>query len=219
MHGDIWDEDYPPVISGHIHNEQRIGKNVFYPGASIQHSFDETPDKYIWLVTFADEVPEDEYFLVEKISLGLRQKRVISVTVEEAEEFDLEILDKSQVKLDVHGSPSEIEAFKTSRTRQQLAKRGVLFKWPLSVATSEAMKMFNTFSPSKTQSKMSYVDVFSKIVDLRGDENVRSAYMDIFGNDSLMPTLGDVNEDTEGTPVEFDDVNEDDFDEELVFEE
>jgi hypothetical protein len=30
--GDIWPEDAPLVISGHIHGTQQVGRNVYYPG-------------------------------------------------------------------------------------------------------------------------------------------------------------------------------------------
>ena len=35
--GDEWSDEYPPIISGHIHDYQKIN-NIFYPGSAIQHS-------------------------------------------------------------------------------------------------------------------------------------------------------------------------------------
>lgn len=34
-HGDGWPVDYPPMISGHIHEQQTVGQNVLYPGCSL----------------------------------------------------------------------------------------------------------------------------------------------------------------------------------------
>lgn len=36
--GDEWKESYPFLISGHIHDRQFLGKNVFYPGSTINHA-------------------------------------------------------------------------------------------------------------------------------------------------------------------------------------
>jgi DNA repair exonuclease SbcCD nuclease subunit len=57
--GDEWDEDYPPVINGHYHNEEIIGKNIFIPGTPIQHTFGDSSDKKVWLVTFDDDDNEE----------------------------------------------------------------------------------------------------------------------------------------------------------------
>jgi DNA repair exonuclease SbcCD nuclease subunit len=33
--GDFWDPSFPTLISGHIHDEQKVNNNVIYPGATI----------------------------------------------------------------------------------------------------------------------------------------------------------------------------------------
>ena len=67
-----WDCNYPPVISGHIHQEQMIGDNFYYIGSAIQTNFGDTTDKYIWLIDF----PEDSSleFNYTKINLNLPKK-------------------------------------------------------------------------------------------------------------------------------------------------
>ena len=53
--GDEWNAEYPLVISGHIHDYQIVGKNILYPGSSIQHTYTETHNKRIWLVDWDKE--------------------------------------------------------------------------------------------------------------------------------------------------------------------
>ena len=35
IEGDKWPEDFPNVISGHIHSRQRPQKNIYYPGSEV----------------------------------------------------------------------------------------------------------------------------------------------------------------------------------------
>lgn len=53
-HGDEWLEEYPLLISGHIHGRQTVGKNVVYVGSCMQHSFAETGNKTITEWDFTD---------------------------------------------------------------------------------------------------------------------------------------------------------------------
>lgn len=48
--GDVWPEDNPYVISGHIHDYDQLQKNILYPGTPIQHGFSDTGNKAICMV-------------------------------------------------------------------------------------------------------------------------------------------------------------------------
>ena len=37
--GDTWSTEYPPIISGHIHSNQTLDTNVYYPGSAMQNAF------------------------------------------------------------------------------------------------------------------------------------------------------------------------------------
>ena len=68
-HGDKWEPSFPMLISGHIHEEQWVDTNVYYPGSSMQHGFAECQDKIIILAKFENKIPE-----IERFNLGLRKK-------------------------------------------------------------------------------------------------------------------------------------------------
>jgi DNA repair exonuclease SbcCD nuclease subunit len=77
-HGDVWAEDYPPLISGHIHTAQRLGANVIYPGSVISHSFGQSGESAIHLITVggADGVN------VEKLPIAVPKRRIEEITLE-----------------------------------------------------------------------------------------------------------------------------------------
>ena len=71
--GDYWAEEYPQIISGHIHKHQ-ILKNVYYVGSAIQVTFGET-DKNIVSV-FTSENGSD--VKIEEILLDVPKKLTIN---------------------------------------------------------------------------------------------------------------------------------------------
>ena len=52
VEGDKWSLEHPNVISGHIHSNQTIQKNVYYPGAAMQHAFGESHKNVIPCMKF-----------------------------------------------------------------------------------------------------------------------------------------------------------------------
>ena len=47
IEGDKWSLDYPHIVSGHIHSRQIPQKNIYYPGAAMQHAFGESEKNII----------------------------------------------------------------------------------------------------------------------------------------------------------------------------
>ena len=47
VEGDKWSLDYPNIISGHIHDNQTIQKNIYYPGSSLEISYGQIKENII----------------------------------------------------------------------------------------------------------------------------------------------------------------------------
>jgi len=47
IEGDVWEDSYPLLVSGHIHDRQFVGKNVFYPGSTLNHSCNDVGGMFI----------------------------------------------------------------------------------------------------------------------------------------------------------------------------
>ena len=82
--GDVIDPDIPLIVSGHIHNRQRIG-NVFYPGVPMQHNYTDDgmeSNEVICLVDpFHSSVENIEVKLPRKITLRTSSLKDVKKTV------------------------------------------------------------------------------------------------------------------------------------------
>jgi len=130
--GDAWSEEFPPIISGHIHKPSRVGRNVFYPGSSIQVASNEDPDKRVWLVTFdGDEedtsIRDDGYGILQfnKIDLGLKGKKEINIAYEELKSFDFGLVEHYYIKLKISGTPEQFKLFRKSQLHSKMVRNGI----------------------------------------------------------------------------------------------
>jgi DNA repair exonuclease SbcCD nuclease subunit len=108
--GDKWSEDYPPVISGHIHDYQ-ILNNVVYVGTPYQTGYGDNPNKAIYLL--------DEDGELEKIELNIIPKIIVHLPIEEVLNYNFP--DDKKVKLVIEGDAAEIrKAINTTEYRRKL---------------------------------------------------------------------------------------------------
>lgn len=87
--GDVWSETEPPIISGHIHEQDLLQPNIFYAGTPYQTTYAESPDKGLYLFTIDDintefKLDADLNSRANKlIRLTLKVKKSITVSVDE----------------------------------------------------------------------------------------------------------------------------------------
>ena len=121
--GDEWKEEYPYLVSGHIHDRQRLGPNMFYPGSSMQHAFGESASKTVtvWNIT-QDTITHTE------VSLGMRRKRIIRLDLQGIEEYVPP--GNEDIRINVKATPAEIKRFKKSKKYKSLIdqKVKIMFK-------------------------------------------------------------------------------------------
>lgn len=135
--GDEWSDEFPVVISGHIHNECYIEPNIMYVGSCRQVNADECPDKFIWHLLFPSEnLSDDEvegYTLInnlwiKKIPLGLRTIKEIKIKYDEISEFDFSLLEENNIKLHIECTDSEFKSFKKTQLCKKMVSEGVLIQ-------------------------------------------------------------------------------------------
>jgi DNA repair exonuclease SbcCD nuclease subunit len=115
--GDKWPEDYPLVVSGHIHDHSWLQRNILYVGAPMQHGYAEKPGKTISLI----EVSEDKQISVKPISLGLAEKITIEIGAAEFMDFEFGEL-PVDTRLIISGSAADLHDIKTTKKFKGLPK-------------------------------------------------------------------------------------------------
>ncbi len=173
--GDKWDENYPPVITGHIHKAQTI-KNIYYPGSAYQHTFAEDPDKRIWGVTFvANSDPPG--FKIKKIDLKIKGKRRIFLDVNNVDQFDESLIDKHQIQLRLRGTTEEFKVFDKGKRAKDLRNKGVKISKDL---------IFDNIVEEQTSSHI-FLDVFQELLlkkSLHIQEACKIVYPEVFRDES-----------------------------------
>lgn len=175
--GDDWERDYPPVISGHIHEEQHLPSGVHYVGTPYQHSYTESCNKYIWKVEFGTGKKKkkrefDAPFSYEKISLGMKGKKSYNLTIDEFNERRDAIEEESEnveLRLLIRGKRDEIASFRKSPLSKISGVR-INFSF-LDEATVNI--------PEKLKSLTKFKDVLDVMVKEHEDELLEKLYHDL----------------------------------------
>lgn len=118
--GDKWNEEFPEVISGHIHSNQSIGSNIYYPGSSMQHAFGESDRNIIPILNFA----KNQKYILNEVDLGLPRKKIIYTDIEKIDELK-KIDTEDKVKLTISGVYDDFKAFKKTKKYRELVKEGI----------------------------------------------------------------------------------------------
>lgn len=117
--GDNWSDDFPLVISGHIHDSQWVDKKVFYTGSILQHGYGESSEKYLWHVEMND-TPK-----FNPIELEMKKRKIIHIDYDDLTSFKPEKYENYHLKLDVKGTAEQFKRFKQGKLYRELAQRGI----------------------------------------------------------------------------------------------
>lgn len=115
QNGDPWLPEYPLLISGHIHERQKLGDNVLYVGTPMQHTFADSPNKTISLF--------DDSWNETRIDLALRKRITIQTTPSEF--ASVVIPENAHVRLEIIGSVSELASIRKTKQYKELISLGV----------------------------------------------------------------------------------------------
>lgn len=133
--GDVWPETAPLVISGHIHQYQRLQPNLHYVGTPRQVGYGDTLDKSISVYTFGKTVNDISDV---RIKLNLPVKKSLRMTAAEAAQYVPE--PGAQIRLKISGTEGEIKTFKQT-AEARLRSAGVAILYAL---TATEMKSVNS---------------------------------------------------------------------------
>ena len=116
--GDIWDINKPLIISGHIHDYDRLQNNIIYVGTPIQHAFGDKSDKTVSEFSFNNTTWSEK-----RKDLGLIKRVIIYLTPQEIHTYNPPT--NKLVKIVIRGDESEIKAIAKLEKIKILKKTGV----------------------------------------------------------------------------------------------
>lgn len=170
-----WEDDLPNVVAFHVHDLQKVKKNLYYTGSCMQHSFGEGSSKYVYEVSNqvgdfmidedGDDIKMKGDIYLTKVDLQLPRKKIIHCTTKDLEDMksitDIvpEKFDKYfEIKIVITGS---LNAFKVLKKRndvkQLLSKYKSLFKnETLSIDKKDTLEDYQNFQQDFQQTLQDY---------------------------------------------------------------
>jgi hypothetical protein len=168
--GDAYDENYPPVFSGHIHAPCVIQPNITYIGSARQIASDESPDKRVCLMTFDEDGPQ-----LDSIDLGLKGRKEIEMEYADVKNFDFAMLETYYIKLHVRGTAEQFKLFRKSELHAKLVREGVKIGFVF-VTDERAINI----DLSVLADDASFEKIFLELVKTK-PELIQDAYGEVFG--------------------------------------
>lgn len=165
-----WEDTYPYLISGHIHDKQKVKNNLYYTGSSMQHAFGESHDKTICLVKI------DTSINIEEIDLDLPKKQIlyydienIDTSIQKENEYTinkiLNLLDtpNTHYKITITGNFEQFKMFKKNPLFMKLHKNDtkVVFKNKLADILNKKHLLNTTMNNSDN---LSFKDILHELV-------------------------------------------------------
>lgn len=113
------------IISGHIHGEQKYN-NIWYPGTPCQQAFDESEDKFVYII----KVEKKGYSIEKKISLNIPKMKTIQVDAADISGVVLD--DENEYRVVITGTKEDLKVMKDSSAFQMLQSKAKIKLNPVS---------------------------------------------------------------------------------------
>lgn len=177
--GDKWSLDYPNIISGHIHSNQKPQENIYYPGSSMETSFGESQNNIIAFLQFNNEI--DNNYSLEEIDLKLPRKKIVYLDVDSVENFTIPISD-DKLKVSISGEFEDFKVLKKTKKYKELVDNGikVVFKPKRSEKKLKDEKVQENIE--KNEGKSDFRLILEDMIENQKNPYLREAYELIVNN-------------------------------------
>ena len=162
--GDEWSEEFPQVISGHIHDNQTPQKNIYYPGSPLQHAFGDTEKRVVCII--------DEKGVISNIDLNVPKKTIIKKTVSDISGVKNTELN-SYLKIKLTATPEEFKIFKQTQQYKECIEKGVKIQLDITKVKRDVE------SSTSTVDQQNFRLILQKLVETDGDSLLKKIYLAI----------------------------------------
>ena len=132
--GDVWPEERPLLVSGHIHDYDFLQSNMIYVGTPLMHAFGDKSDKTVSLFNFSDST-----WTQERIDLRLIKKVTVYLDTGDVESYQPP--SDKLVRLVVKGDQAAVQACMKLSAVAKLKKGGVKVVFKTVAAKSSTKTM------------------------------------------------------------------------------
>ena len=157
--GDEWKNEYPQIISGHIHDNQKVGNNIYYPGAPLQHAFGDSNTRVVCII---------ENNNIKDVPLDVPKKKIIKTSISD---LNLSNIDSKNLKLKIKASNEEFKLFKQTKEYKECIEKGI--KIQLDKKENKENKEI------KTKNSGSFLSILNDLIISDGDSLLKKIYNEI----------------------------------------
>lgn len=181
--GDKWSVEKPLVISGHIHEHQRLAENLIYVGTPRQSSFRDSTDKTISIFEFSRDTISKEAsketgisngvnWVETRIPIGLPIKVKITIRVDQVYTWIPPTGHK--IKLEITGTFSEIASIKEHPNILNWKTMGIVIVYadiqsayvsPGYIQPPPHFTSFTSMYKKKIESNPDYIQLYDEIIE------------------------------------------------------
>ena len=171
--GDEWKDEYPHLVSGHIHDNQHVGEKVYYPGTPLQHAFGDSDTRIVCQIEW--ELGKDVTFT--DIPLCVPQKQIVRATIHTIKaicaKFKIKNHENNKLKIKLDATPVEFSAFKQTKEYKELVEKGVKIQ-----LQKEKHDTTNDENHNKNENHDNFVQILEQLVT-EDELLVRSLYNEV----------------------------------------
>ena len=144
--GDKWPLEYPLIISGHIHDYDRLQTNILYTGTPMQSSFGDNMVKTVSQFTFSNDGWNET-----RIDLGLTKKVIVTLRPDELAGFKHD--PNKMTKIIIKGDESELKECLKKEEVKKLKQLGIAISYK---AIPKSLNGFETLPKKEKYIKRLY---------------------------------------------------------------
>lgn len=150
------------VVSGHIHDNQQLTRNVRYVGAPLQHTFSESEKRVVFFMDGTE---------ITEIPVGIGLKRTITLSYEDVSGFDVASIESDiETRIVVTATISECKALKKTAKYKTLVKQCKMVFRAVSDTPIPVKKEYTSFNEtcieiiSKSDNSVRLMEKFAAII-------------------------------------------------------
>jgi len=140
--GDVWDIGLPLVITGHVHQYQRLQANILYVGTPLQHGFGDTTDKTVSIfdINHRDDsmATNGKWWVEYRFYLDMPPKKTIIMGCSELTNEWMP--PEGQVRIVLHGTRVEYNMLAKMKLLYKMKNMGVKIKF-VDISEKQAVKL------------------------------------------------------------------------------